>query len=211
VIGCDVGDAELASLGQDRIERVALGLPELLRVRERFAAERPLQALRVSARLPVTPETANLVITLVAGGADVALCAAGAGSTDDAVAAALTRGHVVRTYAGAEDDETADRHLAAVLVHRPDLTMDAGASLVAELHRDGGRLVGRVLGGTEATVEGARQIRAMAGRGELRYPVVALGGLDSDRALADHALALADLAAEPGALGRCVHESPWRR
>lgn len=195
VVGCDVG--------QDRIEQAALGLPELLGVRERFAIERPLQALRISARLPVTAETANLVITLAAGGADVALCAAG--WTDDAVAAALTRSHGVRTYAGGAED------LAAVLVHRPDLTMDAGASLVTELHRDGDRLVGRVLGGTEATEEGARQIRAMAGRGELRYPVVALPGLDSDRALADHALALAALAAEPGALARGVHVATWRR
>lgn len=202
VVGCDVGDAALASLGRDLIERAALVLPELLRVRERFAAERPLQALRVSARIPVTAGTANLVITLAAGGADVALCAAG--STDDAVAAALTRSHGVRTYAGGAED------VAAVLVHRPDLTMDAGASLVAELHRDGGRLVGRVLGGTEATEEGARQIRAMAGRGELRYPVVALAGLEGDRALADHALALAALAAEPGALARGVHLAPWR-
>lgn len=211
MVGCDIGDAALASVGQDRIEAAAARLPALRRIRERFARERPLDGLRIAARLPVTPPTANLLIALVAGGAEVALCAADPGSTDDAVAAALSGDHGVRTYAIAgEDEEAACRHLEAVLVHRPDLTMDAGAALLAELHRDGGRLLGRVLGGTEATARGAALLRAMASRGELRCPVVAVDGVDTDQALLDHARALEELAAHPGRLGRGVHEVPWR-
>src|SRR6266545_2402735 len=129
--GCDIRDRSLAGAGEDLIEWAAREMPVLLSIRERFTRERPLQGMRIASCLHVTSETANLVITLRAGGADVALCASNPLSTSDAVAAALVEGHGVKTYAvKGEDDASYYMHIAAALAHRPELTMDDGADLV---------------------------------------------------------------------------------
>jgi adenosylhomocysteinase len=172
---CDIRDPGLARAGEDLIEWAAREMPVLRLLRERFERERPLRDVRISACLHVTSETANLVRTLQAGGADVALCASNPLSTNDAVAAALVHSHGIRTYAiRGEDDETYYMHISAAVAHRPDLTMDDGADLVSLLHRNGGRLLDRVLGGTEETTTGVVRLRAMAKQGVLRYPVIAV-------------------------------------
>jgi adenosylhomocysteinase len=171
----DIRDRGLARAGEDLIDWAAREMPVLLAIRERFAAERPLSGLRISACLHVTSETANLVVTLLAGGADVALCGSNPLSTNDAVAAALVEKHGVKTYAiKGEDDSTYYMHIAAALAHRPDLTMDDGADLVSVLHRNGGRVLDRVVGGTEETTTGVVRLRAMAKQGALRYPIIAV-------------------------------------
>jgi len=173
--GGDIKDPSLAKAGEELIEWAAREMPVLLMIRERFRRERPLAGLRVSACLHVTSETANLMLTLQAGGAELALCASNPLSTSDAVAAALVEGHGVRTYAiKGEDEQTYYRHIEAVLGWRPQLTLDDGADLVTMLHRERGELVGEVMGGTEETTTGVVRLRAMARQGVLRYPIVAV-------------------------------------
>jgi adenosylhomocysteinase len=172
---CDILDPGLAGAGQDLIQWAAREMPVLAMIRERFEREKPLRDLRLSACLHVTSETANLMLTLQAGGADIALCGSNPLSTNDAVAAALVHTHGIRTYAiRGEDDETYYMHISAALAHRPDLTMDDGADLVTLLHKNGGRLLDRVQGGTEETTTGVVRLRAMAAHGVLRYPVIAV-------------------------------------
>ena len=150
-------------------------MPVLLSIRERFTREKPLQGLRLAACLHVTSETANLMITLKAGGADIALCGSNPLSTNDAVAAALVEIHGIRTYAiKGEDDDTYYSHIAAALAHRPDMTMDDGADLVTMLHKNDGRVLERVIGGTEETTTGVIRLKAMANAGQLKYPIVAV-------------------------------------
>jgi adenosylhomocysteinase len=175
--GCDIKDRGLARAGEDLIDWAAREMPVLRRIRERFAAERPLHGLRIAACLHVTSETANLMLTLQAGGADVALCGSNPLSTNDAVAAALVELHDLKTYAvKGEDDSTYYMHIAAALAHRPDLTMDDGADLVTVLHRNGGRVLDRVVGGTEETTTGVVRLKAMAKQRALRYPIIAVNG-----------------------------------
>jgi adenosylhomocysteinase len=172
---CDILDPGLAGAGQDLIQWAAREMPVLATIRERFEREKPLRDLRLSACLHVTSETANLMLTLQAGGADIALCGSNPLSTNDAVAAALVHTHGIRTYAiRGEDDETYYMHISAALAHRPDLTMDDGADLVTLLHKNGGRLLDRVQGGTEETTTGVVRLRAMAAHGVLRYPIIAV-------------------------------------
>jgi adenosylhomocysteinase len=174
-IGCDIKDRGLAREGEDLIDWAAREMPVLRRIRERFAVERPLQGLRIAACLHVTSETANLMLTLQAGGTDIALCGSNPLSTNDAVAAALVELHDLKTYAiKGEDDSTYYMHIAAALAHRPDLTMDDGADLVTVLHRNGGRVLDRVVGGTEETTTGVIRLRAMAKQRALRYPIIAV-------------------------------------
>jgi adenosylhomocysteinase len=176
----DVKDIELAPAGQDLIDWAAREMPVVLTIRERFERERPLEGIRVSACLHVTSETANLMITLRAGGADVVLCASNPLSTQDAVAAALTRTHGVRTFAvKGEDNDTYYSHIAAALAHKPNFTMDDGADLVTMLHRERTELLGDVWGGTEETTTGVIRLRAMAEQGVLRYPIVAINEADT--------------------------------
>jgi adenosylhomocysteinase len=173
--GHDVKSLGLAGQGQDLIDWAAREMPVLLLIRERFRKERPLEGLRVSACLHVTSETANLMITLRAGGAEIALCGSNPLSTNDAVAAALVDAHGVQTYAvKGEDNETYYSHIAAALDHRPSLTMDDGADLVTMLHRERTDLLDAVVGGTEETTTGVVRLRAMAEQGVLRYPIVAI-------------------------------------
>src|SRR5205823_14463290 len=147
--------------------------PVLLQIGERFERERPLAGLRVSACLHVTSETANLMITLKAGGAEVVLCASNPLSTNDSVAAALATVHGIRTYAiKGEDNDTYYSHIGAALDHRPNFTMDDGADLVTMLHRDRTEGLATVLGATEETTTGVIRLKAMAAQGVLRYPII---------------------------------------
>ncbi|MFN3285504.1 MAG: adenosylhomocysteinase [bacterium] len=171
----EIRDAALAPAGVLRVEWADGQMPVLRRIRERFARERPLEGVRVAACLHVTTETANLVRTLVAGGAEVALCASNPLSTQDDVAAALVVEYGVPTFAmRGEDRATYYRHIQQVLDTRPHLTLDDGADLVTTLHRERTDVLRGVRGGTEETTTGVLRLRAMARSGALRYPVVAV-------------------------------------
>lgn len=171
----EIRDAALAPAGVLRVEWADGQMPVLRRIRERFARERPLEGVRVAACLHVTTETANLVRTLVAGGAEVALCASNPLSTQDDVAAALVVEYGVPTFAmRGEDRATYYRHIQQVLDSRPHLTLDDGADLVTTLHRERTDVLRGVRGGTEETTTGVLRLRAMARSGALRYPVVAV-------------------------------------
>jgi adenosylhomocysteinase len=176
----DIKNPELSGDGENLIDWAAREMPVLRIIRERFERERPLEGRRVSACLHVTSETANLMLTLKAAGADVALTASNPLSTNDAVAAALARSHSVRTYAiKGEDNATYYDHLAAALDHRPNFTMDDGADLVTMLHRDRTEALDDVLGGTEETTTGVVRMKAMAAQGILRYPLIAVNEADT--------------------------------
>ena len=171
----DVADPALAGEGQRLIDWAAREMPVLRIIRERFARERPLEGLRLGACLHVTSETANLAITLKAGGADLSLCASNPLSTQDAVAAALARHHGIATFAvKGEDSARYYAHIQSVLDARPQITMDDGADLVAELHKGRRELLDGVLAGTEETTTGVIRLRAMARDGALRFPIIAV-------------------------------------
>ena len=172
---CDVKDLGLAEKGRDRIEWAAREMKVLALIRERFEKERPLDGIRVAACLHVTSETANLLATLRAGGAEVSVCASNPLSTQDDIAAALCELEGVNAYAiKGEDDETYYAHIRAVLDRRPQVTLDDGADLVSTLHRERPEQVADVLGGTEETTTGVIRLRAMARDGALGYPIVAV-------------------------------------
>jgi adenosylhomocysteinase len=178
--GSDVKDSQLAQQGHDLIEWAAREMPVLGLIRQRFAKEQPLKGLRVSACLHVTSETANLMLTLKAAGADLALCASNPLSTNDAVAASLASQHAIKTYAiRGEDNDTYYEHIEAALDHRPQVTMDDGADLVSVLHKARRDQLGDVIGGTEETTTGVIRLRAMADRGVLAYPIVAVNEADT--------------------------------
>ena len=171
----DVKDLNLAPAGRLRIEWAEREMPVLRRIRERFARDKPLAGVRLSACLHITTETANLAHTLQAGGAEVVLTASNPLSTQDDVAAALVSYHEIPVFAiKGEDNETYYKHIHAALDHRPQITMDDGADLVSTLHKDRTELIGDVIGGTEETTTGVIRLRAMAQDGVLRYPIVAV-------------------------------------
>ena len=171
----DVRDLALARDGVNRIEWAEREMRVLRIIRERFAKEKPLQGLRMSACLHVTTETANLAITLKEGGADLALCASNPLSTQDEVAAALVSEYGIPTFSiKGEDNETYYQHLSAVLDHQPQYTMDDGADLVSMLHRGRSELLPHVVGGTEETTTGVIRLNAMAADNALRYPIIAV-------------------------------------
>src|SRR5947207_3362928 len=178
----DVKNIGLAAEGRLKIEWAEQSMPVLRQVRERFAKEQPLKGLRLGACLHVTTETAVLMLTLKAGGAQVALCASNPLSTQDDTAAALVREYEIPVYAQkGEDNQTYYRHLHAVLGTRPQVTMDDGADLISQLHGEGhGRdLVGEVIGGTEETTTGVIRLRAMEKEGVLAFPVIAVNDADT--------------------------------
>ena len=171
----DIANPGLAAEGVRRIEWAAREMPVVAEIRQRFAAARPLEGVRISGCLHVTTETANLMLALRDGGADVRLAASNPLSTQDEVAAALSVEYGIPTFAiRGEDSETYDRHLAQVTEHGPQLTMDDGADLVAMMHRDRRDLLDAVIGGTEETTTGVVRLRAMAADGALAYPIVAV-------------------------------------
>ncbi len=170
-----VKDRALAEKGQLRIEWAARSMPVLRLIRERFAKERPLEGLRISACLHVTTETAALAQTLKAGGAEVRLCASNPLSTQDDVAASLVVHDGIAVFAiKGEDTDTYYAHIHHALAHSPQITMDDGADLVSTLHSDKTNLLAGVLGGTEETTTGVIRLRSMADQGVLRYPIIAV-------------------------------------
>ena len=178
--GNDVKDLNLATQGQDLIDWAAREMPVLTLIRMRFLKDQPLKGLKLAACLHVTSETANLMLTLKAGGADVALCASNPLSTNDAVAAALVSQHAIKTYAiKGEDNDTYYAHIEAALDHHPAMTMDDGADLVSVLHKSRQNQLAEIIGGTEETTTGVVRLRAMAERGVLRYPIVAVNEADT--------------------------------
>jgi len=172
---CDVRDLGLAEKGRGRMDWAAREMRVMALIRERFDKERPLEGVRVAACLHVTTETANLLETLKAGGAEVAVCASNPLSTQDDVAAALCEQDGIFTYAiKGEDDDTYYGHIRSVLDHRPQVTMDDGADLVTTLHRERPEQLAELTGGTEETTTGVIRLRAMAKEGVLGYPIVAV-------------------------------------
>jgi len=177
---CDVKDIGLAESGRSRIEWANGEMRVLGLVRERFEKERPLAGVRIAACLHVTTETANLARTLVAGGAEVFLCASNPLSTQDDTAAALCEDDGISVFAiKGEDNETYYRHLAAVLDRHPQITMDDGCDLVTMLHKERREQLPELLGGTEETTTGVIRLRAMSEQGVLAYPVVAVNDADT--------------------------------
>ncbi|MBM3139990.1 MAG: adenosylhomocysteinase [Chloroflexi bacterium] len=171
----DVANPALARLGVQRVEWAAREMPVVRQIRERFGRERPLVGVKVAACLHVTSETANLMLALRDGGAEVRLTASNPLSTQDEVAAALAVEYGIPTYAiKGESTETYYRHLEVAVEHRPQITMDDGADLVALLHKSRRDLLGGVVGGTEETTTGVIRLKALAQQGQLAYPIIAV-------------------------------------
>jgi adenosylhomocysteinase len=176
----DIKDPALAAAGRLRIEWAEQSMPVLRQVRERFAREQPLKGIRLGACLHVTTETAVLMLTLKAGGAQVALCASNPLSTQDETAAALVAEFDVPVFAvKGEDHARYYRHLDSVLGTRPQLTMDDGADLITQLHRERRDLLPDLIGGTEETTTGVIRLRAMEKEGVLAFPVIAVNDADT--------------------------------
>jgi len=174
-VASDIKDPSLAPRGELRIEWASREMPVLRLIRERFAREKPLEGVRISACLHITTETANLAITLKAGGALVALCASNPLSTQDDAAASLVMNHGIPVFAvKGEDNETYYRHIYSALDHRPNITMDDGADLVASIHKDRTDLVDDIIGGTEETTTGVIRLRSLEYENKLKYPIIAV-------------------------------------
>ncbi len=174
----DVKDLRLAPQGRMRIEWAEESMPVLRLVRKRFAKERPLRGVRIAACLHVTTETANLMQTLQAGGADIRLCASNPLSTQDDTAASLVvHDHVPVFAVKGEDKKTYYKHLHAALGHAPTITMDDGCDLVSTLHSE--KKTTRILGGTEETTTGVIRLRSMAAKGVLKFPVISVNDADT--------------------------------
>ena len=167
----DIADIALADEGQRRIEWADRHMPVLQTIRERFEREKPLDGVTLGCCLHVTTETANLVRTLAAGGADVALCASNPLSTQDDVAAALVDRYGAEVHAiNGEDNDSYYRHIDAVVDRRPQITMDDGADVVGVLHGERPDQLSGVLGGTEETTTGVIRLQALEARGQARLP-----------------------------------------
>jgi adenosylhomocysteinase len=176
----DVKDVRQAAAGLQRIEWAGNQMPVLAQIRARFRKERPLKGQRVSACLHVTTETANLMLALKDGGAEVALCASNPLSTQDDVAAALVKKHGVPVFAiKGEDNKTYYRHLNQALAHEPTMTMDDGADLVTLVLKERRDLVPGITGGTEETTTGVIRLKSMEKDGVLGYPIIAVNDADT--------------------------------
>ncbi len=171
----DIKDLSLADAGLERILWADRDMPVLASIRERFERERPLEGVRIGACLHVTTETANLVRTLVAGGAEVHLCASNPLSTQDDTAAALVKHFGVPVFAiKGEDTETYYSHVDAIIDAAPQITMDDGADVVGRIHESRPDALASIIGGTEETTTGVIRLAAMAAQGALKYPIVAV-------------------------------------
>lgn len=171
----DIKDAGLAPVGKKRIEWADRDMPVLREIRERFDKEKPLKNMKMSACLHVTAETANLVRTLKAGGADIILVASNPLSTQDDVAASLSIDYGIPTFAiTGEDKDTYYRHLHEALKHKPVVTMDDGADLISLLHNEYQDLIPDVLGSMEETTTGVIRLKALEAKGDLKLPVFAV-------------------------------------
>ena len=171
----DIKAIKLAGAVKVRIEWAERDMPVLAQVRERFEKEKPLAGKKMAACLHVTAETANLIRTLKAGGADVVLCASNPLSTQDDVAASLVHDYDIPVFAiNGEDHETYYKHLRAAIEHGPVVTMDDGADLVSNIHSDYPEIAEKIVGSMEETTTGVIRLRAMAKDGELHFPVIAV-------------------------------------
>jgi adenosylhomocysteinase len=170
----DIKDPSLAKAGQQRIEWAYREMPVIKLIRERFSKEKPFKNVRISACLHVTTETANLVLTLRSGGADIILCAANPLSTQDDVAAALVEKGIPVNAIKGEDDKTYYKHINTALDNKPNLSVDDGADLVTTLHTKRTELIGDVIGGTEETTTGVIRLRSLEKAGKLKYPMIAV-------------------------------------
>lgn len=176
----DIKDIGLAEQGRKRMTWAENEMPVLRQIRERFAKEKPFKGMRVSACLHVTAETANLMATLAAGGADVVLAASNPLSTQDDIAATLVAHEEIPVYAiKGEDHETYYKHLEAALAHNPHVTQDDGADLVSGILKSRRDLIPQMLGSTEETTTGVIRLRAMAADGVLPFPVIAVNDSDT--------------------------------
>ncbi|MBT3942783.1 MAG: adenosylhomocysteinase, partial [Chloroflexi bacterium] len=167
----DILNIELAREGELRTEWAGREMPVLRSIRERFEREQPLKGMRIAGCLHITSETANLVETLVAGGAEVTMCASNPLSTQDDVAAYLVSKGVPTFAIKGEDSATYNSHITSALDTKPHMTMDDGADLVAELHTARTELLDGIIGGMEETTTGVIRLKALAGEGKLRFPV----------------------------------------
>ncbi|GAB4109362.1 MAG: adenosylhomocysteinase [Roseiflexaceae bacterium] len=176
----DVKDLGQAEMGRKRIDWAENEMPVLRLIRERFAKDRPLKGLRLSACLHVTAETANLMRTLSLGGADVVLVASNPLSTQDDVAASLVQHDEIPVYAiKGEDNDTYYKHITAALDHNPHITMDDGADLVSGVLKNRQDLLNQMIGSTEETTTGVIRLKAMAADGVLKFPVIAVNDSDT--------------------------------
>src|ERR1700758_854522 len=176
----DIKGIEFADLGKKRIDWANQSMKVLQIIRKEFIKNQPLQGMRISACLHVTAETANLMITLRDGGADVALCASNPLSTQDDVAACLVRDYNIPVFAiKGEDNDTYYSHIMSALDHKPHITMDDGADLVSIALTKRTDVIDGIIGGTEETTTGVIRLRAMAKDGVLKYPIVAVNDADT--------------------------------
>lgn len=171
----DIKDISLAEEGYRRILWAYEDMPVMKIIREKFKKEKPLKGVKISAALHVTTETANLMITLKEGGAEVYLCASNPLSTQDDVASSLVKHFEIPVFAiKGEDRDTYYSHIKSVLVKKPNITMDDGADLVSTLHSEMRELVDNIIGGTEETTTGVIRLRAMERDNVLLYPIIAV-------------------------------------
>ena len=176
----DIADIGLAGKGRDRTEWAAQSMPVLGSIKERYERDRPLAGTTIGACLHVTTETANLMIALKAGGAEVALCASNPLSTQDDVAAHLVEHHGISVFAvRGENNDVYYDHIRAVLDAGPTITLDDGADLVSTIHREKTELIETLIGSMEETTTGVIRLRAMERDGELKVPVVAVNDADT--------------------------------
>jgi len=171
---CDIKDPALAAAGKLRIEWAYREMPVVKLIRQRFSNEKPLKGVRIAACLHVTTETANLVLTLKEGGADVIVCASNPLSTQDDVTAALVEYDIPANAVKGEDEERYYRHINTALDHKPQLTVDDGADLVTTLHTKRSDLISNIIGGTEETTTGVIRLRSLEKAGKLKYPIIAV-------------------------------------
>jgi adenosylhomocysteinase len=175
----DIKDPSLAAAGQRRIEWAAREMPVLRQIREAFAESRPFEGIRIVGCAHITTETANLALTLQAGGADAVLCASNPLSTQDDVAAALVEAGIPVFAIKGEDGETYHRHIHQAISHKPHVVIDDGADVVTILHKEYADLLPEIIGGTEETTTGVIRERAMEAEGILRFPVIAVNDADT--------------------------------
>jgi adenosylhomocysteinase len=175
----DIKDPSLAPDGRRRIDWASREMPVLRQIRERFAVERPLAGIRILACAHVTTETANLALTLKAGGAEAVICASNPLSTQDDVAAALVDEGIPVFAIKGEDSKTYYRHLHAALDHKPHVIIDDGADIVTTLHKERTELLPEVIGATEETTTGVIRERAMEQEGILKFPIIAVNDADT--------------------------------
>ncbi len=175
----DIKDPSLAEAGRQKIAWASREMPVIGLIRKRFAAEKPLKDIRISACLHITTETANLALTLKDGGAQVILCASNPLSTQDDAAAALVEYGIPTNAIKGEDEITYYQHISTALDNKPHLTVDDGADLVTTLHTKRKDLLQGVLGGTEETTTGVIRLRSLAKAGGLRYPLIAVNDAHS--------------------------------